>query len=195
VVAVAPVLVEVEVTTGVVEAVVEEPEVSEAMVLSVLVAPMELLALVATQIYKGQQKVMHWAVMVPPTLMASVRVEMLNTAVEQERTTVASGVHLSLVQAQVAVEEMAVLLMLLLATQAVYGVHIPQEAAVPLEALMVGLEPHAVMVVEMVAAAEMGATVMWLLMVVLVVQEVFLAVAVVLVEHVIMTPQQQEQAE
>jgi len=133
--------------------------------------------------------------MVPPTLMASVRVEMLNTAVEQERTTVASGVHLSLVQAQVAVEEMAVLLMLLLATQAVYGVHISQAAAVPLETLMVGLEPHAVMVVEMVAAAEMGATVMWLLMVVLVVQEVFLAVAVVLVEDVIMTPQQQEQAE
>tara|TARA_R110000824_G_scaffold394183_1_gene593809 strand:- start:307 stop:513 length:207 start_codon:yes stop_codon:yes gene_type:complete len=43
---------------------------------------------VAIQLYKVQQKVMHWEVMAVRMLMASVMVEMLNTAEGQGQTTV-----------------------------------------------------------------------------------------------------------
>lgn len=83
-----------------------------------------------------------------------------------------------MVQEEVVVVVMDMLHLGVVATQAAYGVHIPQEAAVPLEALMVGQEHRARMVAVTVAGAAMA--VEGQLAEVLVEREVFLAAVVVL---------------
>ena len=83
-----------------------------------------------------------------------------------------------MVQEEVVVVVMDMLHLGVVATQAAYGVHIPQEAAVPLEALMVGLVATMPLDVEMAAVAAMA--VEGQLMEGMVEREVFLAAVVVL---------------